>query len=466
MLVSAFSGSKDDNETFFTGNKKAPWYIVSIGMIGNSISGVSFVSVPGMVRDNGFMYMQTVIGFFFGYLIIAKVLLPLYYKLESPSIYSYLQQRFGNKAYKTGAWFFLISKGIGSAARIYVVALILQTLVFKAIGVPFSVTASILILMIWLYTYKSGIKTIVWTDMLQSVIMLVAMILMLISISRQMNLNISDLYDTISNSEMFKVFEFEDLRSKQFFLKQFFSGIFIALVMTGLDQDMIQKNRTINKLNEAQKNMYYYGFGFIPVNFIFLTIGALAFIYSSTNSIHLPQSTDQVLPMLASQGYLGPISSLLFIIGIVSATFSGADSSMTSMTTSFCIDIANKKDDIKFRKKVHIVIALIFVIMIILFDIVNKKSLIDAIYTIVSYTYGPLLGLFAFGITTKRKTNDRIIPLIAFLSPVICYILQVFFTKNYNYSFGYELLMINGLFTYTGLWIFSLKKIKYDNQKC
>lgn len=458
MLISAFSGSKGDNETFFTGNKKAPWYIVSIGMIGNSISGVSFVSVPGMVKDNGFLYMQTVIGFFFGYLIIAKILLPLYYKLESPSIYTYLQNRFGNSAYKTGSWFFLISKGIGSAARIYVVAIILQTLVFSGFGITFPVTATILIFMIWLYTYKSGIKTIVWTDMLQSVIMIAAMIFMLFSISNQMNLSISELADTISRSEMFKVFEFEDYKSKQFFIKQFFSGIFIALVMTGLDQDMIQKNRTINKLEDAQKNMYYYGFGFIPVNFIFLVLGTLIYIYAANEAIVLPATSDQVLPMLASKGYLGTFASILFVIGIVSATFSGADSSMTSMTTSYCVDIANKKDDVKFRKVIHLLIAIIFVIMIIVFDIVNKKSLIDAIYTIVSYTYGPLLGLFAFGITTKRKTIDKYIPAIAFLSPVICYILQLISKTQFNYNFGYELLMLNGLMTYTGLWIFSLKK--------
>jgi len=464
MLISALIGKQRGNDAFFTGNRKSPWYIVSIGMIGNSVSGVSFVSVPGMVRENGFLYMQTVVGFFFGYLLIAKVLLPLYYKLESPSIYAYLKARFGNKAYKTGSWFFLLSKGVGAAARIYIVAIILQTLVFNELGIPFPLTAAVLIFMIWLYTFRSGIKTIVWTDVLQTIFMIAALILIIIEFGKHMDLDAKGIWEKTISSQWFRLTEFSDWHSKQHFVKQFFSGIFIALVMTGLDQDMIQKNRTINRLDEAQKNMYYYGFAFIPVNLLFLTLGAIMLTFASENGIILPSTSDEILPMLATQGYLNTFTTILFTLGIVSATFSGADSSMTSMTTSYCVDIAEKKDDVNLRKLVHAGVAILFVVIIVIFRLVNNRTLIDAIYVIASYTYGPLLGLYSFGLITKRIARDKYIPYIAIISPVFCYILQYISQRWLGYSFGYELLMINGLLTFTGLWIVSTKFNNHGNQ--
>jgi len=464
LLISGFIGKQSGNEAFFTGNKKSPWYIVSIGMIGNSISGVSFVSVPGMVRENGFLYMQTVVGFFFGYLLIAKVLLPLYYKLESPSIYAYLKVRFGRNAYKTGAWFFLISKAIGAAARIYIVAIILQTLVFKGLGIPFPVTAAILIFMIWLYTFRSGIKTIVWTDVLQTIFMVIALLLIIIEFGKHMDLDIRGIWKTTCSSPWFRLTEFSDWHSKQHFVKQFFSGIFIALVMTGLDQDMIQKNRTIHRLDEAQKNMYYYGFAFIPINFLFLTLGAIMLTFASEKGILLPSSSDEILPMLATQNYFNIFVTVLFTVGIVSATFSGADSSMTSMTMSYCVDIAERQNDVRLRKLVHAGVAALFILIMIVFRTVNNRTLIDAIYVIASYTYGPLLGLYSFGLITKRKARDKFIPYIAVISPVFCYILQYVSRRWLGYSFGYELLMLNGLLTFTGLWSISTKFNTYENQ--
>jgi Na+/proline symporter len=458
MLISVIIGKQKGNEAFFTGNKKSPWYIVAIGMIGNSISGVSFVSVPGMVRENGFLYMQTVVGFFFGYILIAKVLLPLYYKLESPSIYAYLNQRFGRSAYKTGAWFFLISKGVGAAARIYVVAIILQTLVFNEIRIPFTVTATILIFIIWLYTFRTGIKTIVWTDVIQTIFMVAALIMIIVEFGRQLNLNMAGIWNTTISGPWFKLTEFSDWHSKQHFVKQFLSGIFIALVMTGLDQDMIQKNRTIKRLDKAQKNMYYYGFAFIPINFMFLTLGALMLTFASIKGISLPSSSDAILPMLATGNYFNTFFTILFTVGIVSATFSGADSAMTSMTTSFCVDIAGKKDDERFRKLVHVGVAILFVIIMLVFRAVNDRTLIDAIYVIASYTYGPLLGLYSFGLISKRNVSDKYIPYISVVSPVFCYILQLVSEHCFGYSFGYELLMINGLLTLIGLWSVSSKK--------
>jgi len=463
MGISAIIGKQKGNEAFFSGNKKSPWYIVSIGLIGASISGVSFVSVPGMVLGNGFLYMQTVVGFFFGYLLIAKVLLPIYYRLDSPSIYIYLRNRFGNKAYKTGAWFFLLSKSVGAAARVYIAVLILHEIVFKSWGLPFSLTVAILVLMIWMYTFNSGIKAVVWTGVLQTICMLTALVLIVLQLGRAMDQDALGILETITSSKYFNLVEWTDWSSKQFVLKQFFSGIFIALVMTGLDQGMIQQNRTIRRLEEAQKNMYWYGFAFIPINFIFLTLGALMYLFAAQKGITLPATTDEVLPMLATQGYLNTSVTAIFMIGIVSSAFSSADASMTALTTSFCVDILEKEKDAGIRKVVHFSVAIVFIILILLFRLGNNRALIDAIYVMASYTYGPLLGLFSFGLLTKRLAKDSYIPLIAVSSPLICYLLQYFANKFLGYSFGYELLMLNGMLTFLGLWFTSSKKTTYGN---
>ena len=457
MLISFRVGKQSGNEAFFTGNRKAPWYVVSIGMIGSSISGLSIISVPGMVAGNGFLYLQTVLGFFVGYIILAKILLPVYYKLESPSIYVYLLDRFGRFSYKTGAWFFLLSKLIGASARVYVVVLVLHEFLLKSWGISFPVTAAIVIFLVWMYTFRSGTKTIVWTDLVQTIFMVAAMVMILFTFSKHLNLNFTGIWETVRHSDQAQLFEWNDWASKQHFLKQFFSGIFIVLVMTGLDQEMIQKNKTIRRLDQAQKNMYWYGFMFLPINAILLITGVLMYQYASSNGILLPASPDSVLPVLITQHLHSSFTILLLVISIVSATFSGADSSMTSLTTSLCIDIFEQESNVLIRRLVHFSVAILFVVFILLFRALNSLTLIDAIYTIASYTYGPLLGMFAFGLFTKRKIIDSWTPLIAIASPLFCYGLQMW-GKHIGYHFGYELLMLNGLFTFVGLWITSLKK--------
>ncbi len=463
LLVSFLVSRKSiDNEAFFLGNRKSPWWVVAIGMIGSSISGVSFVSVPGMVRTIDFSYMQTVFGFFFGYLIIANVLLPLYYRLQLTSIYTYLEQRFGKNAYKTGASFFLLSKTIGAAARLYVVAAILQSVVFDAWNIPFSVTVCATIFLIWLYTYRSGIKTIVWTDTLQAIIMITALVLLVIQVSSQLKIESGSLFATITNHQHARIFVFDDWHSKQHFFKQFFSGIFIAIVMTGLDQDMMQKNLTCRNLKDAQKNMYWYGISFVPINLLFLTLGIMLLMLAAQNGIELPQKSDEILTLFATN-YLGQTVLILFIVGIVAAAFSSADSALAALTTSFAVDILGVQNDeatvaTRKRRQIHIAISALFVLIILAFEAINNKSVIDAIYIIASYTYGPLLGMFAFGLFTKIKTEDKFIPYIALFSPVFCFGLNYFFDQYLNSKFGYELLMLNGLLTFTGLWIFRKNK--------
>lgn len=459
MLVSVITSKKNTgNDAFFLGNRQSPWWVVAIGMVGASISGVSFVSVPGMVGKIDFTYMQTVFGFFFGYLIIARVLLPLYYKLNLTSIYTYLEQRFGKRAYKTGASFFLLSKTVGAAARLYVVALILQTLVFDAWNIPFVFTVTGIILLIWLYTFRSGIKTIVWTDTLQTIIMVAALVLIIVELMQQLGLNTSELRAAIVETQHSRIFVFDDWHSKQHFVKQFFSGIFIAVVMTGLDQDMMQKNLSCRNLKDAQKNMYWYGFSFIPVNLLFLILGAMLLIFATQLNVAVPVSADEILPFFASN-YLGKTVLILFVTGIIAAAFSSADSALTALTTSLSVDILGieHKDKIRAqhtRKWIHIGISALFILIIIVFKAINNKSVIDTIYILVSYTYGPLLGLYSFGLFTKLSTNDKAIPYIAVLSPVVCGILNHSAKTFWGYAFGYELLMLNGFLTFAGLWIF------------
>lgn len=464
LLISHIVSRKSNNNAaFFTGNRQSVWWAVAIGMVGSSMSGISFVSVPGMVRGIDFTYMQTVFGFFFGYLVVAKVLLPLYYRLNLTSIYTYLDQRFGHNSYKTGAWFFIISKMIGSAAKLYIVALILQKMLFDAWNVPFWLTVCGTVFVIWLYTYRSGIKAIVWTDVLQTLVLVIALVLILFQTFSQIDMNADELTTTLVNSDFTRIFVFDDWHSKQNFFKQFFSGIFIVIVMTGLDQDMMQKNLTCKNLKEAQKNMYWYGGAFIPVNFLFLLLGAMLLILASQNNIVLPAVSDEILPMFATQ-YLGTAALVMFLIGIIAAALNSADSALTAITTSFSVDIINiqrfeEKKAEQYRKWIHAAIAVIFVFIILLFKAVNNKSIIDALYTIVSYTYGPLLGMYAYGLFTKWKINDKAMPFIAIASPVLCYSLNSVSIHHWNYTFGYELLMLNGLITFAGM-LLSRKFIK------
>lgn len=465
LLISRLTAkSHSDNDAFFRGNRQSPWYIVSFGMIGASLSGVTFVSVPGMVKSIDMTYMQTCMGFFVGYLIIAHVLLPLYYKLNLTSIYSYLGQRIGNSSYKTGASFFLLSKMLGAAARLYLVCIILQHYVFDAYNIPFAVTAVGTVLLIWLYTHKSGIRTIVWTDSLQTLCLLLALGLILFNVSETLNLSLSGIADTIRNSKESRIFVFDDWQSKQNFFKQFFSGIFITIVMTGLDQDMMQKNLSCRNLREAQKNMYCYGISFVPVNFLFLSLGILLMVAASQINIAIPDKGDDLLPMFAAGGYLGYTVLVLFTIGIIAAAFSSADSALAALTTSFCIDILNtgkysEEKAVRIRKITHLGICTVFVMCILAFEAIGSQSVIDTIYVLASYTYGPLLGLFCFGLFTKLKPNDKYVPAVAIASPVICYIIDYITFHATGYKFGYEMLMFNGLLTFSGLWLLSTDKL-------
>ena len=467
MLISYLTSRKGSgNDAFFRANKSSKWYIVAMAMIGTSISGVTFVSVPGMVRALDMTYMQMVLGFFFGYVVIAYVLLPLYYRLNLTTIYGYLDQRYGPKSYKTGAWFFLLSKIVGAAARLYLVAFILQKLVFDAWGVPFVATVVGIILVIWLYSHKSGIKTIIWTDLLQGVLFLTTLVLIVWQVALRLDLNFGEMVSTIVASPHSRIFVFDDWASTQHFFKQFFSGMFITIVMTGLDQDMMQKNLTIRTLKDAQKNVLSYGVAFVPVNLLFLALGVLLLFFAEQNSIVLPEISDNILPYLASE-YMGPLVLGIFIIGIVAAAFSSADSALTALTTSFCVDILNMKPveqdseqgkkDVKTRRWVHIGVSTVFVLIILLIEAIGSDSIITAIYKLASYTYGPLLGLYFFGLYTKLAPTDKYVPFVAIAAPVLCFIIEVGMMQFFNYRVGYELLLMNGLFTGLGLWFVTKK---------
>ncbi|MDR3194557.1 MAG: sodium:solute symporter [Tannerella sp.] len=458
LLTAWITGRKNSNNAaFFLGNKRSPWYIVSIGMIGTSLSGVTFISVPGLVRQTDMSYMQLIFGFFFGYALIARILLPLYYKLKLTSIYSYLDGRIGRRGYRTGACFFLLSKLVGAAARLYLVVWILQTGVFDQWHIPFVVTAFISVFLVWLYTFRGGIKTIIWTDTLQAVCLVAMLVGIIWQVKERMNLDMTGMMQLIADSEHFRLFEFKDWGSTQHFVKQFLSGVFIPVVMTGLDQDMMQKNLSCRNLKDAQRNMYTYGTAFIPINFLFLCLGILLLALASQQQIALPAAGDELLPFFCTSGLLGSVTLLFFTIGIIAAAFSSADSALTALTTSFCVDILGIEKDAapkarQTRMRVHVLMSAVFMLVIILFRMVNSRSLIDAIYMIASYTYGPLLGLFAFGLFTGRKPRNAQVPYVCIAAPLICYALDYGVFKCAGYKFGYEILMLNGALTFAGLW--------------
>ena len=457
--ISRLTSRRADNQTFYRANRRAPWYMVAFGMIGASISGVTFVSVPGMVLTSQMTYLQMCLGFIVGYLVIAFVLLPLYYRLNLTSIYTYLGQRLGERSYMTGACFFLLSKMTGAAVRFYVVCIILQQFVFTPAGIPFAVNVVVMVLLIWLYTRRGGIGTLVFTDSFQTLCLFTALILIILSAIEQLHLSVGEAVTTIATSEMSRIFVFDDWVSPHNFWKQFLSGAFIAIVMTGLDQDMMQKNLTCKTLRDAQKDMCTYGVAFVPANLLFLSLGVLLALLAGDG---MAIKGDELLPSFiqgaATFGLL-PLTTYLFIIGIVAASFSSADSALTSLTTCFCVDIRRQPDNEALRKKTHIAMCLFFVLFILLFRQINSTSLIDAIYTLASYTYGPLLGLFVFGLFTKQQPNDRLVPYICIVSPLLCYTLDTISQHFWHYHFGYELLMLNGLLTFLGL-LLSGKKLK------
>ena len=464
LLVSHLTARDSSNDSFFRAGRRSPWFLVAFGMIGTSVSGVSFVSVPGYVGVTQMTYLQMCIGFFFGYLVIAFLLLPMYYRRGLTSIYSYLEQRFGLASQKSGSVLFLLSKMTGACARFYLVCLILQQFVFERFGVPFIVTVLIILVLVWLYTRRAGIRTLVYTDSLQTLCMLTALVVVIVLVMGKMNLAWVALCPSVSASEYSRIFVWDDWMSKQSFWKQFLSGVFVAIVMTGLDQDMMQKNLTCKNLREAQKDVCTYGVFFIPVNFLFLVLGVLLYTFAAGQGIDVPAKTDQLFPMLVQEGWFGYGVTVLFVLGIAAAAFSSVDSALTALTTSFCIDILDiekkKLDEVRatrIRRRVHIAVVFVFVIFTLIFKALNSTSVIDAIYIMASYTYGPLLGLFAFGLFTHKMPRDRFIPVVCVLSPVICYALSVIVPQYTGYQFGYELLMLNGLLTFAALWGLSLR---------
>ena len=445
--ISRLTSRKANNDTFYRARKRAPWYMVAFGMVGASISGVTFISVPGMVLTSQMTYLQMCLGFIAGYAVIAFVLLPLYYHLQLTSIYTYLGQRLGNRSYQTGAWFFLLSKMVGASVRFYVVCIILQQFVFDPSGIPFTVNVMGMVLLIWLYTRRGGIGTLVFTDTFQTLCLFTALVLILLEAINQMHLSVGEAVRVITDSPMSRIFVFDDWVSPHNFWKQFLSGAFIAIVMTGLDQDMMQKNLTCKTLKDAQKDMCTYSFAFVPANLLFLSLGILlALLAGDTSGL----KGDLLLPNFVQASILPQI---LLTIGIVAASFSSADSALTSLTTCFCIDIRRQPDNEQLRKRMHLVMCFIFILFILLFRAINSTSLIDAVYILASYTYGPLLGLFTFGLLTHRQPNDRLVPYICIASPILCYAFDVLTQQLWNYHFGYELLMLNGMLTFVGLWM-------------
>lgn len=467
--VSYLTSYKADNNAFFTGDRKSPWYVVAIAMVGTSISGVTFISVPGSVVASQFSYIQMVFGFVTGYFVVAFLFVPLYYKLNLISIYEYLGSRFGKYSYKTGSGFFLISKMLGCGVRMYLTSLVLQIILFDKIGIPFWVNVAITIFIVWLYTFRGGVKTLVWTDMIQTLSLILTVILCIWFIAHELNLNFSRLVDVVKESPLSKTFYFEDSNDKRFFWKQFLAGVFTTVAMTGLDQDMMQKNLSCKNMRDAQKNVLSYGIMFLPINILFLSLGIILYMYAEQAQINLPENSDQVFPYIATYGFLPDIVGILFILGLIAAAFSSAGSALTSLTTSFTIDIlrANKNGDenrIKRTRQItHAANAVVMAIIICVFEMLNNTHVIDAVYIVASYTYGPLLGLYMFGLFTKINVHDKVVPFIAIASPVLCYIISANSERWFNgYKMGYELLIVNALITIAGLIIIKKKRKTTD----
>ena len=472
IIISYFTGKEDSNAAFFKANKSAPWYLVAFGMIGASLSGVTFISVPGLIGGQQFAYMQGVLGFFVGYFFIAFVLLPIYYRMNVTSIYEYLEERFGNVSYKTGAFFFLLSRVTGASFRLFLVALAMQYIVFESIGVPFWITVVISILLIWVYTFRGGIKTIIWTDTLQTITMLTAVGLAIYLINDKLDWTYIEFLNSEAFAQKGKIFFFDDPNSSTYFWKYFIGGIFITIAMTGLDQDMMQKNLTCKNNKEAQKNMISMSFLLVIVNFAFLSLGALLFIYSEKFGIDIPvvdgkTRTDLLFPEIAMNQNLGKPLAVIFIIGLIAAAYSSADSALTSLTTSFSVDFLNIKkrpiaEQKPLRKKVHIYVSIVLTLVVILFNYLDG-NVVSNLFKFATFTYGPLLGLFAFGILTKYTIRDKYAWIIGLLSILITYgITSLPESIIGAYKFHWEILPINGLITFIGLLIISKKRTNTD----
>ncbi|MBI95453.1 MAG: sodium:solute symporter [Flammeovirgaceae bacterium] len=454
LFISNLTSKKSTFTDFFNANRSSPWYLVAFGMIGTSLSGVTFISVPGEVGSSNFSYFQVVLGYLVGYYVIAKVLLPLYYKHNLISIYTYLEDRFGFYSYKAGSFFFLLSRTIGASFRLFLVAGVLQIAIFNQLGLPYFFSVLLTILLIWIYTFKGGIKTIVWTDALQTFFMLSAVVITIVIITDKMNISLYESFHIVKNSSYSNIFYF-DWRAGNDFFKQFISGAFIAIVMTGLDQDMMQKNLTCRNLGDAQKNIFWFCVILVIANLLFLFLGALLYLYSESVNFQLPTSTDDLYPLLALNE-LGFLTSIIFILGIIAAAYSSADSALTSLTTSFCIDfldIQKRNNKRKTRLLVHIGFSILLFIVILIFNEINDESVINSIFKAAGYTYGPLLGLFSFGIFTKYKIKDKFVFFVCLISPLISYLINIYSEELlFGYRFGFEILLLNGLLTFLGLY--------------
>ena len=452
MVMGRVTSRKSTNDTFYRGERKSPWYMLALGLVGASISGITFVSVPGMVIRQDMTYLQTCLGFIVGYFVVAFVLLPVYYRLNLTTIYTYLQKRLGRRSYKTGALFFLLSEMTGTALRFYVVCSILQRFVFGQAGIPFGVTVVLLVLLIWLYTRRGGIKTLVWTDTFQTICMMAALLIIIAEVVGKLDMTMGEAFSAVMADSHSRIFVFDDFVSTQNFFKQFISGVFIVVVMTGLDQHMMQKNLTCKTLRDAQKDMCVGGFFFVPVNFLFLALGVLLMMLAVKEGMAIPTDSDELLPMFAASGWMGNLVLVLFSIGIVAASFSGTDSALTAVTTSFCVDIKERPADERLRRMAHLGVCALFALFILMFRVINSTSVIDAIYIVLSYTSGPLLGLFSFGILTRSRVNDKLVPYICVASPLICFAVDQLTTHLTGYKFGYELLLLNGILVFIGLF--------------
>ncbi len=468
FIITYITARKANSQSFYIGNKSSPWFVVAYGMIGASLSGVTFMSVPGWVGETQFSYMMVAFGYFFGYLVIALVLLPLYYRLKLTSIYGYLEQRFGFWSYKTGAGFFILSRVLGASLRMFLVINVLQIFIFDAWNIPFWVNVLIFILLVIAYTVKGGIRTIIWTDTLQTTFMLLAVVLSVHYISRELGSPISALMGNLFDSDMSRIV-ITEWNHPRHFIKQFFSGMFITITMTGLDQEMMQKNLSIRNLKDAQKNMFTFSTINLVVVFMFLVLGAFLVFFATARGITVAM-TDDLFPTIALK-YMGPAAGIIFMVGLISAAFPSADGALTSLTTSFSIDFLGleKKDKMdnarktRIRYSVHISFAVIFFISILIFRQMNDRAIIDKLFTIAGYTYGPLLGLYSFGLFTKRRVRDSVTPWIAIISPVICFIIGQNSEHLFNgYKFGFEMLLVNGFLTFLGLLMFS-KRGSADN---
>ncbi|WP_439475140.1 sodium:solute symporter [Algoriphagus formosus] len=463
FVISWLTSRKVTSDTFFTGDRQSPWFLVAFGMIGASLSGVTFISVPGEVGNTNFYYFQVVLGYTLGYFTIAKVLLPLYYRLNLISIYTYLEDRFGFYSYKTGAFFFILSRTLGSSLRVFLVASVLQLILFDSLGIPFWVSVLITVGLIWIYTHRGGIKTVVWTDTLQTFFMLASVVVCIIVVGDALEFSgISDYFSRVSEDSRSSIFNW-DWKAGTNFFKQFISGAFITIVMTGLDQDMMQKNLTCRNIGDAQKNMFWFTIILVFVNLLFLGLGVMLYLFAETQGLALPEKSDELFPFLATQ-HFPAYAGIIFVLGITAAAYSSADSTLTALTTSFCIDFLEierkypKERQVAVRKKVHLAFTFIMFLAILIFHWINDQSVINSVFIIAGYTYGPLLGLYAFGLFTKMKVQDNMVPFLAVAAPLITF----FISSNserwfWGYKFGFEALILNGLLMFLGLYLFRQK---------